>query len=203
MEVVGLALDGSTNSPIVLLREVQGERLLPIWIGIVEASAIAFEIEATQTGRPLTHALLVDTIDKLGARVVESRIVDLKDNTYFAEIRVLGAGAEVTVDARPSDAIAVALRARVPIVCATAVLDRVQTLSNVRIEDGAGDKSIEIVEEAVEAGDGVEAGEAKPAAEGDKTAEPQPKVIVNIGNTLELKDLLQKLSEEDFGKYKM
>lgn len=190
MEVVGLALDGNNNSPIVLLREVDGERLLPIWIGIVEASAIAFEIEASQTTRPLTHALLVDTVAKLGARVLEARIVDLRENTYFAEVRVLGSGDEVVVDARPSDAIAVALRARVPISCAAGVLDRVQTLSNVRIEDVNGEGAVVEV-----------SGEEKPAAE--KTAEPQPKVIVNIGGPLELKDLLQKLTEDDFGKYKM
>lgn len=197
MEVVGLALDGNTNSPIVLLREVDGERLLPIWIGIVEASAIAFEIEASPTTRPLTHALLVSAIDKLGARVVEARIVDLRDNTYFAEVRLLGHGAEVVVDARPSDAIAVALRAHVPIACSAAVLDRVQTLSNVRIEDVVGEG-------------GGQSPVATPNGEQEKapdnqaaTAEPQPKVIVNVGSPLELKDLLQKLSEDDFGKYKM
>ncbi len=185
MEVVGLALDSSTNSPIVLLREAGGERLLPIWIGIVEASAIAFELEAQSTARPLTHALLVDMLGKLSARVVEARIADLKDNTYFAELRVLGAGNEITVDARPSDAIAIALRARVPIACAEEVLARVQTLSNVRMDE-VGDKP---------AGEG-EGGEPAP--------DPQPKVLSATPHTpLELKELLAKLNEEDFGKYKM
>jgi bifunctional DNase/RNase len=190
MEVVGLALDSSSNSPIVLLREVDGERLLPIWIGIVEASAIAFEIESQQTARPLTHALLIDTVEKLGARVLEARIIDLKDNTFFAEIRVIGHGAEVVVDARPSDAIAVALRARVPIACSESVLERVQALSSVRIEDVSAEPA---------------PAQAAEAAKPDQKAEPepQPKVIVNVGSSLELKDLLQKLSEEDFGKYKM
>jgi hypothetical protein len=121
-------------------------------------------------------------LEKLSARVVEARIADLQDNTYFAELRVLGAGDEITVDARPSDAIAIALRARVPIACSEEVLARVQTLSNVRMDE-VGDKA---------------------EAEAEPAPDPQPKVLALTPHTpLELKELLAKLNEEDFGKYKM
>src|SRR5262245_28532180 len=125
MEVIGLALDSTNNSPIVLLREVLGDRLLPIWIGVIEASAIAFELEKVEVARPLTHDLLLKATDALDAKLVSASIIDLRDNTYIAELRFLARGGEVLLDARPSDALALALKAKAPIDCEDEVLERI------------------------------------------------------------------------------
>src|SRR6185295_10851102 len=95
MEVIGLAIDSTNNSPIVLLREVLGERLLPIWIGIIEASAIAFELEKVQVARPLTHDLLLKAVEALEARLLSATITDLKESTYIAELRFAGPSGEL------------------------------------------------------------------------------------------------------------
>lgn len=188
VEVVGLALDQANNSPIVLLREEVGERLLPIWIGIIEASAIAFELERVSVQRPMTHDLMVQAFDRLGARVLDASIVDLKDNTYIAELRVLGPDGEFTLDARPSDALALALRARVPIYCSVEVLERVRDLS----------REVERQTEKLASEQAARDGEA-PSAEEDT----QPKVFTANSAATDLNNLLERLGENDFGKYKM
>jgi uncharacterized protein len=120
MDVVGVRVEMPSNQPIVLLREVTGERYLPIWIGAVEATAIAFAQQGVTPPRPLTHDLMRDVLEATGQRLVEVRIVDMQDSIFFAQL-VFDGGAEV--GARPSDSIALALRTGSRIVCAEAVLD--------------------------------------------------------------------------------
>lgn len=118
--MVGVRVEMPTNQPLVLLRESEGVRYLPIWIGAVEASAIAFAQQAESTPRPLTHELMQRLVEALGDELTEVRIVDVEDGVFFATLE-LASGA--SVDARPSDAIALALRCGARIVCAEDVLD--------------------------------------------------------------------------------
>ncbi|RYB91706.1 bifunctional nuclease family protein [Nocardioides oleivorans] len=120
MDVVGVRVEMPSNQPIVLLREVTGERYLPIWIGAVEATAIAFAQQGVTPPRPLTHDLMRDVLAATGQRLDEVRIVEVQDNIFYAQL-VFDGGAEV--GARPSDSIALALRTGTRIVCAEAVLE--------------------------------------------------------------------------------
>jgi bifunctional DNase/RNase len=122
LDVVGIRVETPSNNPIVLLREREGHRYLPVWIGTAEASAIAFAQQGLVPPRPQTHDLLLDVVAALGRSVVEVRIVEYRDNIFYAEL-VLDSG--VTVGSRTSDAVAVALRAGCRIVGAEAVLDEV------------------------------------------------------------------------------
>lgn len=109
-----------TNQPLVLLRETEGSRYLPIWIGAVEASAIAYAQQGTETARPLTHELMQHLVEALGDELDEVRIIDVRDGIFYA-LLVFASGAEV--EARPSDSIALALRSGARIVCTEDVLD--------------------------------------------------------------------------------
>lgn len=120
VDVVGVRVEMPTNQPIVLLRERDGERYLPIWIGAVEATAIAYAQQGVEPARPLTHDLLADVIAGLGRQLQEVQITDLDDGVFFADL-VFDGG--VTVSARPSDAIALALRVDAPVVASPDVLD--------------------------------------------------------------------------------
>ena len=120
VDVIGVRVEMPSNQPIVLLREVSGERYLPIWIGAVEATAIAFAQQGVVPPRPLTHDLLKDVLDATGNELSEVRITDVKDGVFYA-LLVFGSGVEVS--ARPSDSIALALRTGTRIVCAEDVLD--------------------------------------------------------------------------------
>lgn len=120
LDVVGVRVEMPTNQPLVLLRESDGVRYLPIWIGAVEASAIAFAQQGDATPRPLTHELMQRVVEVLGDELDEVRITDVEDGVFYASL-VFGSGA--TVDARPSDSIALALRTGARIVCAEDVLD--------------------------------------------------------------------------------
>jgi len=120
LQVVGVRVELPTNQPIVLLREVDGERYLPIWIGAVEATAIAFAQQGVVPPRPLTHDLMRDLLAALGAKLRAVRITEMRDNVFYAEL-VFEDGREVS--ARPSDAIALALRTGTTIFGAEAVLD--------------------------------------------------------------------------------
>jgi bifunctional DNase/RNase len=120
VEVVGVRVEMPSNSPIVLLREAGGERYLPIWIGAVEATAIAFAQQGVVPPRPLTHDLLKDVIEATGNAVREIRITEMRDNVFYATL-ALASGVEVS--ARPSDSIALALRTGARIVCAEEILD--------------------------------------------------------------------------------
>ena len=124
MFVGGLVLDPATQAPIVVLKDESGQITLPIWIGIAEATSIASAIKQVAMARPLTHDLFYDLLLELGITVQRVVITELKDSTYFSEL-VLGQGDKVLIlDARPSDAIAMALRATAPIYVSQAVLDQ-------------------------------------------------------------------------------
>ncbi|HEX6176998.1 MAG TPA: bifunctional nuclease family protein [Thermoanaerobaculia bacterium] len=129
MTIKGLMLDPVSNSPIVVLKDDDEKFFLPIWVGIFEANAIALQLENITTPRPMTHDLLRNMIDELDARVTRVVINDLRDSTFFAQIRLMTGGKTLEVDARPSDAIALALRTEAPIFVAQSVLDQAQTIS--------------------------------------------------------------------------
>lgn len=128
MEIRGLMLDPTSNVPIVVLRDEDNQVFLPIWIGVFEANAIALRIENVEPPRPMTHDLLRSVLDQVGARVQKVVISDLQDNTFFALIHVDRSGEELRIDARPSDAIALALRAEVPIYVLRPVLEKAKAV---------------------------------------------------------------------------
>jgi len=123
MVIKGLMVDPITNMPIVLLRDKDGQKVLPIWVGIFEANAIALQIENVSTPRPMTHDLLRNIIQDLNASVQKIVVCDLQENTFYALIYLNLNGGTVAIDARPSDAIALALRTRAPIFVEEAVID--------------------------------------------------------------------------------
>jgi hypothetical protein len=127
MSIKGLMVDPITNMPIVILRDKAGQKVLPIWVGIFEANAIALQIENVATPRPMTHDLLRNVIEDLKASVQKIVVCDLQDNTFYALIYLLLDGNVVAIDARPSDAIALALRTRAPIYVEEAVIDNAKT----------------------------------------------------------------------------
>jgi bifunctional DNase/RNase len=124
VRVGGLAIDERTKSPVVLLQEIEGPRVLPIWIGPMEASAIHSELTGKKFQRPLTHDLLLAVIEGLHGKVSRVVISDLKESTFFAHIFLDGGHGPVSVDARPSDSIAVALRSRAPIFIVDSLFDK-------------------------------------------------------------------------------
>jgi uncharacterized protein len=128
MTIKGLMVDPITNMPIVMLKDMQGERVLPIWVGIFEANAIALQIENIATPRPMTHDLLRNVIKDLDGSVDRVVVSDLKDNTFYAVIYLTVRGESVAIDARPSDAIALALRTRSPILVDETVIDNARTV---------------------------------------------------------------------------
>ena len=115
MKIRGLMMDPAANTPIVILKEVNGESMLPIWVGAFEANAIAVEIEKLATQRPMTHDLLKNVVWELGASVKRVVITDLIDSTFLAVIEMTRNGEVLVIDSRPSDAIALALRVDCPI----------------------------------------------------------------------------------------
>ena len=124
MELVGVRVELPANQPIVLLKERHGTRYLPIWIGAVEATAIAFALQGVETPRPLTHDLFVEVLGQLDAELAAVHVTALRDGTFYAELHLTRDGATRTVSARPSDAIALASRLDdVPILGAEEVLD--------------------------------------------------------------------------------
>src|SRR5665811_286081 len=129
MTIKGLMVDPITNMPIIILRDSDGQRVLPIWVGVFEANAIALQLENITTPRPMTHDLLRNAIKELDAHVSRVVINDLRDSTFFAQIGLVIGDRTLELDARPSDAIALALRAAAPIFVAQAVLDQAQTIS--------------------------------------------------------------------------
>jgi bifunctional DNase/RNase len=161
MKVRGLALDPLSNMPIVILRDEEDRRSLPIWVGVFEANAIALELEKIATPRPMTHDLIKNILESLDARVGKVVVNDLRDNTFFAVIHLHLGGSEITVDSRPSDAIALALRVGAPIFVDEEVVLKA--------------KSVEIAKE----------GESGKLEDQEK-----------------LKEWLDNLKPEDFGKFK-
>jgi uncharacterized protein len=128
MTVRGIALDPITNMPIIILKDVDERKALPIWVGIFEANAIALELEKVTTPRPMTHDLLKSVLDGLGVTVRQVIVNDLKDNTFFAVIELNSNGAVINIDARPSDAIALALRVNAPIFVAENVVAQAKSV---------------------------------------------------------------------------
>jgi len=127
MTIKGLMVDPITNMPIIILRDKDGQRVLPIWVGVFEANAIALQIENVTTPRPMTHDLLRNVIHDLKADILKIVVSDLKENTFYALIYLTVGGEVMAVDARPSDAIAPALRARAPIFVEEKVIDHAKT----------------------------------------------------------------------------
>jgi len=161
MNVAGLTIDPLTNSPIIILKDDSGERTLPIWIGLLEATAIASELENVEFSRPMTHDLFRNVLGELGAKLERIEVIDLKDNTYYALIHLGVADRRMKIDARPSDAIALALRHKAPIFVAPEVLDLSQH------------------------------------------AQPEGEAQVGTEEGKKWAEVLESLSPEDFGKYKM
>lgn len=162
MKVSGLTIDPLTNTPIVILKDLDEKKALPIWIGLFEASAIATELEKISFSRPMTHDLMNDLLRSLDIQVTMIEINDLRDNTFFALIHLLKNANALKVDSRPSDAIALALRANAPIFVDEKVIDK--------------SRSIDFGK--------------RPLNSEDLKQE-------------KLKDILDTLTPEDFGKYKM
>lgn len=115
MKVSGLTVDPFTNTPIVLLKDLEEKEVVPIWIGFFEASAIATQLEKVQLSRPMTHDLIRNLLDSLGIAVIKIEVSDLRENTFYALIHLDLDGTHFAIDARPSDSIALALRTNAPI----------------------------------------------------------------------------------------
>lgn len=126
MKVKQLALDSTSNLPVLILSDHEEKRSFPIWVGLAEANAIAYELEKIPTQRPMTHDLIKALLEALKARVLRIVVNDLRDNTFFAMIHLQLGSEEITVDSRPSDAIALALRVAAPIFVAEEVVQRAQ-----------------------------------------------------------------------------
>ncbi len=161
VRVAHLGLDKTSNTPVVILQEQNGDRVLPIWIGPAEASAIAMELAGMKFARPLTHDLLKQVIVGLGADLRKVIITQVKDNTYYAELHIYRGDAIVNIDARPSDSIAVALRLKAPIFTSEELLENTKVDAN------------------------------------DLTGESAPEPL----DPDALKNYLQNLDPEDFGKF--
>jgi bifunctional DNase/RNase len=139
VRVAHLGLDRTTNTPVVILQEMEGERVLPIWIGPAEASAIAMELAGVKFSRPLTHDLLKLVIVGLGAELRKVIITQVKDNTYYAELHIYRGDQVIQIDARPSDSIALGLRLKAPILTSDSLLEHTSVdTSDTVSEPGAG-----------------------------------------------------------------
>ena len=123
MVIYGVSFDLVGKQPIVLLKTADGNKFLPIWIGHPEAAAILMKLQGAATPRPMTHDLMADMLEQLDAEVMQITVTELRDNTFYASITVRQNGAEIEIDSRPSDAIAIAVRAEAPIFAAERVID--------------------------------------------------------------------------------
>jgi bifunctional DNase/RNase len=146
MVVYGVSFDMVGKQPIVLLKTVETNRFLPIWIGHPEASAILAKLQDSDTPRPMTHDLFSTALGELDAELVKIEVVEMKDSTFFAKVVLRRDGEEVSLDARPSDAIALALRAKAPIFAADDVIEA----SAIRMEEGEDDAPAAEPEQLVE-----------------------------------------------------
>lgn len=141
-----------TRHRVVLLKEKEGDRYLPIWIGTNEADAIAMRLQGTRVSRPLTHDLLVNVINELGAEIQYVVVNELKNNTFYARIAVVSDGREYSIDSRSSDAIAVAVRAEVPIYADESVLDQAGILPSpdIRTLPGESQENLDVFRDFVD-----------------------------------------------------
>lgn len=179
VSIARLGLDASSNAYVVVLQEHGGERLLPIWIGQAEAESIVMQIHNLKRVRPLTHDLCKNLIVGLGGELQRVTITRVEQNTYFAELHVRRGAEVVTIDARPSDSIAIALRFDAPIFAAD------ELLSDIAVEMSDGDDDEE--RPAADTG-GMDFGSPPPTPGEDLSAE-------------QLKNYLERLRPEDFGKF--
>ena len=161
MKVTGLTIDPFTSMPIIILKDIEERSALPIWIGLIEASAIATELEHIQLTRPMTHDLIRNMLQSLSVKVERVVVHNLADNTFYARIELEYNGKKLELDSRPSDAIAVALRSKAPIFVAKKVIDK--------------SRKIDLAQEGL----------------GDEKSKQK------------WTEILESLSPEDFGKYKM
>jgi uncharacterized protein len=141
LDVVGVRVEMPSNQPIVLLREVGGDRYLPIWIGAVEATSIAFAQQGVLPPRPLTHDLFKNVLDALGVRLERVRITEVRDGTYYAELDFTGG---IEVSSRPSDSIALALRTGTPIFATEPLMEEAGVLMEDESEGAAGEDEDEV-----------------------------------------------------------
>ncbi len=132
MEVAEIILDPTTNMPIVILKSKEGKGVLPIWVGIFEALAISQGLKGIHTPRPLTHDLIKLIVENLKAKIIKVGVTDLQGNTFFAQITLKVRGKTINIDARPSDAIAIALRTKVPIYAAEKVIKGARTVDRLQ-----------------------------------------------------------------------
>ena len=135
MQIYGVSFDMVGKQPIVLLKTVDGNRFLPIWIGHPEAAAILMKLQGAQTPRPMTHDLLNDVLEQLEAKCERVSVTELRDNTFYASITLSINGSEVEVDSRPSDAIALAVRCQAPIFAAEEVIEESSIEFEHEVED--------------------------------------------------------------------
>ena len=143
MVVAGLVLDPASNAPIVILKDPEGDRCLPIWIGLSEATAIASALKKVQLARPMTHDLMRSMIEDLGGQVVRVVVTNLQDNTFHANIELKQGDALIVIDARPSDAIAIAVRVSAPISVSKQVLEHAQVTLVAVAPEGAEEMDID------------------------------------------------------------
>jgi bifunctional DNase/RNase len=143
MVIYGVSFDLGSKQPIVLLKTADGNRFLPIWIGHPEAAAILMKLQGASTPRPMTHDLVTDMLGQLDARVVRIAVTELRDNTFYALITVAVDGSEIEIDSRPSDAIALAVRADAPIFAADSVIEE----SAIEFENEENVSEEDVVEE--------------------------------------------------------
>ena len=149
MIVAGITLDPTNNMPIIILKDENDEMAIPIWIGLIEASAIATELEGIKLARPMTHDLLKSILTKLGGKLLRIEVNDLRDNTFYAWIYMIVQGKESRIDARPSDALAIALRMKAPIYVNEKVFEKskkVESLGKAEIQDDEAKKWTDILE---------------------------------------------------------
>ena len=146
MKITGVAIDPSNQAPMVILKDMEGENVLPIWVGIAEAAAVLTELEDIEIERPMTHDLAKNIISSLDAKVEKVAVVDVRDNIYYATITVRKTSGEVLeIDSRPSDAIALAMRFGVPILVAENVLSK-SRIVDLTVEDVLAKSSEELME---------------------------------------------------------
>jgi bifunctional DNase/RNase len=157
MRIKGLVVDPISKMPIVVLEDLKSDRMLPIWIGVFEANAIALRIENISTPRPMTHDLMKNFLDELDIKIDKIVVNDVRNNTFYAKIHCRLKDQVITIDSRPSDAIALVLRTEAPIFVEEKVVEKAQSL---KFED-------------------------------------------NLEDSEKLKNWLENLKPEDFGKYKM
>jgi bifunctional DNase/RNase len=154
VKIRGLMMDPNSGTPIVILKDVNSETLLPIWVGAYEANAIALEIEKIATQRPMTHDLLRNLIVEMGARVERVVVTELRDNTFFAVIEMRNSSGDfVMLDSRPSDAIALALRADCPIYVNEEVIQASHSLTSEQTDETGSGEEDEWPDVIGEAGD--------------------------------------------------